>query len=199
MTSAADTLRAIEARAERAIVQELHLMTQEILRLRTHLVLEDRAHADALLMKLDHLGRDQVVTPRAADEATAFLMPLLRLEPLTMAEPKAYKASFYDHEYGDLEDVVTVDAFETGVQVVRDRLPREGEHVIEATWANGHGLLTVTSPRGTVLARLEALDDAVHLALPPVLEACQALRLGDASSIVRLFGHVPNERALEAA
>lgn len=199
MTSAADTLRAIEARAERAIVQELHLMTQEILRLRTHLVLEDRAHADALLMKLDHLGRDQVVAPRAADEATAFLMPLLRLEPLTMAEPKAYKASFYSREYGDLEDAVTVETFEAGVQVVRDRLPRDGEHVIEATWANGRGLLTVTSPRGTVLARLEALDDAMPVALPPVLEACQALRNGGASSVVRLFEHVPSERALEAA
>jgi hypothetical protein len=34
-------------------------------------VLEGRAHADALLMKLDHLEREQVVAPRAADEATA--------------------------------------------------------------------------------------------------------------------------------
>ena len=50
----ADTLRAIEARAERAIVQELRLMTHEILGMRTHLALEDRAHADSLLMKLDH-------------------------------------------------------------------------------------------------------------------------------------------------
>lgn len=194
MTSAADTLRAIEARAERAIVQELRLMTQEILRMRTQLILEDRAHADALLMKLDHLEREQVVAPRAANEATAFLMPLLRLDPLPMAEPKAYKASFYDHEYGDLEDVVTVDAFETGVQVVRDRLVPDAEHVIEATWANGQGLLTVSSSRGTVLARLEALDDAVPLALPPVLDACQALRGGDTSSIARLF-----DRVLEAA
>lgn len=194
MTSAADTLRAIEARAERAIVQELRLMTQEILRMRTQLILEDRAHADALLLKLDHLEREQEVAPRAANEATAFLMPLLRLDPLPMAEPKAYKASFYDHEYGDLEDVVTVDAFETGVQVVRDRLVPDVDHVIEATWANGHGLLTVSSSRGTVLARLEALDDAVPLALPPVLDACQALRSGDTSSITRLF-----DRVLEAA
>ena len=38
MATAADTLRAIEARAERAIVQELRLMMQEILGLRTQLV-----------------------------------------------------------------------------------------------------------------------------------------------------------------
>jgi hypothetical protein len=115
MTSAADTLRAIEARAERAIVQELRLMTQQILGLRTHPVLEDRAHADALLMKLDHLEREQVVAPRAADEATAFLMPLLRLDASSMSEPRAYKASFYGRDYGDLADVVTVDSFDAGV------------------------------------------------------------------------------------
>ena len=65
MATAADTLRAIEARAERAIVQELRLMMQEILGLRTQLVLEDRAHADALLLKLDRLESDQVAAPRS--------------------------------------------------------------------------------------------------------------------------------------
>ncbi|MDR3368833.1 hypothetical protein [Rhodoferax sp.] len=46
MTSIAETLRAIEARAERAIVQKLRLMTQDILTMRTVLVQEDRRHAD---------------------------------------------------------------------------------------------------------------------------------------------------------
>ena len=41
--TAADTLRAIETRAERAIVQQLRQLVQEILGMRTHLVLEDRA------------------------------------------------------------------------------------------------------------------------------------------------------------
>ena len=50
--TAADTLRAIEARAERAIVQELRLMAQEIVGLRAQLALDDCAHADALLLKL---------------------------------------------------------------------------------------------------------------------------------------------------
>ena len=52
MASATETLRAIEARAERAIVQELRLMAQEIVGLRAQLALDDCAHADALLLKL---------------------------------------------------------------------------------------------------------------------------------------------------
>ena len=54
MTAITDTLCAIERHAEHAIVQELRLMTQEILTMRTQLTLEDRAHADALLLKLSH-------------------------------------------------------------------------------------------------------------------------------------------------
>ena len=61
MTSVADTLNAIEARAERAIVQELRLMIKEVITLRPTLAFEDRSHADALLLKLDHLSRSQMV------------------------------------------------------------------------------------------------------------------------------------------
>lgn len=43
MTSITDTLCAIERRAERAIVQELRLMIQEILAMRTQLTLDERA------------------------------------------------------------------------------------------------------------------------------------------------------------
>lgn len=61
MTSVADTLNAIEARAQRAIVPELRLMIKEVVTLRPTLHFEDRAHADALLLKLDHLSRSQMV------------------------------------------------------------------------------------------------------------------------------------------
>lgn len=61
MTSVADMLNAIEDRAQRAIVQELRLMIQEVVTLRPTLAFEDRAHADALLLKLDHLSRSQMV------------------------------------------------------------------------------------------------------------------------------------------
>lgn len=116
MTSIAETLRAIEARAERAIVQELRLMTQNILTMRTVLVLEDRRHADALSLKLDRLAQNQMMAPMRTTETPAFLLPDLRLEEIQALEPVAYKVFFYDRECSDLEDVITLDAFDAGVQ-----------------------------------------------------------------------------------
>jgi hypothetical protein len=194
MATAADTLRAIEARAERAIVQELRLMMQEILGLRTQLVLEDRAHADSLLLKLDHLEREQVGAPRSESSAPDFLMPTLSLTVFETSLPKAYRAYFYAHDYGDLEDVVTVESFDAGVQLVRDRLARDGDYVITASWIKHRGEMTVATPSGMVLARIEADDSRTPMTQPVVLDACDALRTGDASRIGQLFG-----RMLEAA
>ena len=61
MRTATEILNAIEARAERAIVQELRLMKKEVLQLRPSLSAEDRDHADALLLKLGRLESDQIV------------------------------------------------------------------------------------------------------------------------------------------
>ena len=61
MRSATEILNAIEARAQRAIVQELRLMKKEVLQLRPSLSAEDRDHADALLLKLGRLESDQIV------------------------------------------------------------------------------------------------------------------------------------------
>ena len=91
--TAADTLRAIETRVKRAIVQQLRLMVQEILGMRTHLALEDRAHADLLLMKLGHQERAQTIAPDDPSPMPIYLMPTLTLGlsepsmPNSMAEP----------------------------------------------------------------------------------------------------------------
>ena len=66
MRSATEILNAIEARAQRAIVQELRLMKKEVLQLRPSLSPEDQDHADALLLKLDRLLSDQVVVATEA-------------------------------------------------------------------------------------------------------------------------------------
>lgn len=189
--TAADTLRAIEARAERAIVQELRLMTHEILGMRTQLVLEDRAHADSLLMKLDHQECAQTVAPADPSSVPTYLMPTLTLGMSEPSMPTAYRVSFYDREYGDLEDVVTLGSFEAGVQLVRDRLSADGHYLITATWANHQGEMTVSTPRQMVLARLGVADDRAPLVQPPVLKACNALQAGDTSSIAHLFEHLP--------
>ncbi len=67
MRTATEILNAIEARAERAIVQELRLMKKEVLQLRPSLSAEDRDHADALLLKLGRLESDQIVMATDAD------------------------------------------------------------------------------------------------------------------------------------
>ena len=66
MRTATEILNAIEARAQRAIVQELRLMKKEVLQLRPSLSPEDQEHADALLLKLDRLLSDQVVVATEA-------------------------------------------------------------------------------------------------------------------------------------
>ena len=188
MATAADTLRAIEARAERAIVQELRLMMQEIFGLRTHLVLEDRAHADGLLLKLDRLECGQAIAPSNGTDDQPFLMPSLSVTVYETRVSKAYRVFFYDRDYGDLEDVVTVGTFDAGVQLVRNRLAPEGDYVIDAAWTQHQGEMTVSTPSGTVLARVEVEDGHAPIAQPNVRDACCALQAGEVTGIKQLFG-----------
>ena len=90
MTTAADTLRTIEMNAERAIVQELRIMIRDVLDLRSQLTHEDRDHADALLLKLDRLVRDQrVETVHSAGAAAA----LVSLRPGHVPAPATSRAA----------------------------------------------------------------------------------------------------------
>ena len=54
-------LNAIEAYADRALVQELRLIQKEVRQLRPFLSPDDQDHADALLLKLGRLESDQVI------------------------------------------------------------------------------------------------------------------------------------------
>lgn len=189
MTTIAETLRAIEARAERAIVQELRQMAQDVLAMRPLLLPRERDHADALMLKLLHLASAQLVAPAGAANAPAMLMPSLRYsEEPSMTRPAPYKVFLYDREYGDLEDVVTLEAFDICVQLVRDRLDLSVECVVQATCVNGAGALTVLTPRGNVLARIESASHPSIAVHPVVRRACQALQAGDTSRLDRLFG-----------
>lgn len=190
MASTAETLRAIEARAERAIVQELRLMVKDIVGLRTQLALDDCAHADALLLKLGRLERDQVVAPAGTLDVARHLMPALRLD-LTMPSQPAYKVSFYDREYGDLTDVVTTDTFDAGVQLVRDRLPQDADYEVDASWTHGLGDMEVRTPHGTVVARVEAVNGSDVTVQPRVIVACSALQVGDVAPLDHLFDPMP--------
>jgi hypothetical protein len=190
MSSATETLCAIEARAKRAIVQELRSMVQEIVGLRAQLALDDCAHADALLLKLGRLEREQIVPPVSSPEVGMHLFPALRLN-LAMPSQPAYKVSFYDREYGDLTDVVTTDTFDAGVQLVRDRLPQDADYEVEATWTHGLGDMEVRTPRGTIVARVEAVNGGNVSVQPHVTVACTALQVGDAAPLDHLFDPMP--------
>ena len=61
MTTITAILNAIEAHADRAIVQELRIIKKEVLQLRPSLNPDDQEHAEALLLKLDRLQSDQLV------------------------------------------------------------------------------------------------------------------------------------------
>ena len=60
MEIATEILNAIEARAERAIAQEIPLMVEKILRLRPALSTDAQEQADALLLKLYRLKSELV-------------------------------------------------------------------------------------------------------------------------------------------
>jgi hypothetical protein len=60
MATIFETLCAIEQRAERAIVQELRLLVKDVQALQPTLAGEDLSHANAVLLKLDQLSRNQM-------------------------------------------------------------------------------------------------------------------------------------------
>jgi len=68
MRTITETLNAIEAHAECAIVQELLRMKKEVRQLRPSLSPDDQEHANALLWKLERLVAEQMVV--ASDDAT---------------------------------------------------------------------------------------------------------------------------------
>ena len=94
---------------------------------------------------------------------------------------------FYAAEYGDLQDVLTVASYADGVELVHQRLNRDGDYVVTASWVRHHGELTIATPRGMVLARVQAAAGCEVAATPAVLRACDALRAGDATVIPQLF------------
>ena len=82
MTTAAEVLRAIEVSAELATVPELRLMIRNTLDLRPTLGADDQAYANALLLKLESLLREQQVdsAPPVAPDPILFDLDALLTE-----------------------------------------------------------------------------------------------------------------------
>ena len=149
MPSITETLCAIERRAERAIVQELRLVTQEILTMRTQLMLEDRAHADALLLKLSHLESCQRVEPVAPSAPPLCLAPTesrfpsLALDMLEPLQPSAYLVQIYGQgETTDFVYRVVRGTVRTSHFMADGRRPigdfyYDGDKVVKLDWGDG--------------------------------------------------------------
>ena len=118
------TLHAIEQRAERAIDRELQTMMQDILALRTSLVLGERTEADSLLIKLDRLlsGHDTRAAGAGAQQPSAISENKLRAMECLQSPDIVYQASFFDPQYGSLEDVIPASSFACAVQTAFNRL-----------------------------------------------------------------------------
>ncbi len=200
MTTITETLCAIERRAERAIVQELRLMTQEILAMRTRLTLEDRARADALLLKLNHLERCQrvdTVAPCAPLRAAAPAEPGLPVLPIEMLEPlppSSYLVHFYSHDIGDLERVEFTDTLPAAAQLVRLHLAERLRPVMHVTYGASGGELRFLTEDEMVLASILQCEPSTPDVEPTVANACAALTSGDLSALRRLFVATPVAR-----
>lgn len=193
MPNITDILCAIERRAERAIVQELRLMTKEILAMRTHLTLDHRAHADALLMKLDHLERCQQVeavtpaAPSAVASATGAAITSLQFDVIGPQPPSHFLVHLYGHEAGDLERVDLTETLAAAAQLVRQHLAERMRPLWQVTHCATSGALAFLTSKDMVLASIVACEPSHPDVEPMLAEACAALVAGDSAPLRRLF------------
>jgi len=187
-------LRAIAARAGRAIDHELQTMMQEILALRTSLVLDARCEADGLLLKLDRLISANA-KPRVHVPAPTPASSTPRAMEYIQSPEHVYQASFFDPQYGSLEEVVTARSFPGAVQTAFSRLDDGIDCTVDATWSLGRGRLEVQTLDGIIIASVQAAPAPLVQVHPSIEQACQALRSGQTVLSHAQFAHALMERA----
>ncbi|CAM3996084.1 hypothetical protein [Paracidovorax anthurii] len=186
MTTITETLCAIELRADRAVVQELRLMTQEILAMRSQLTLEDRAHADALLLKLGHLESCQRVDTAAPPAMAVHGFPELPLVAPNL-QPCCYLVHFYGPELGDIERVDLTESLFAAAQLVRQQLSERPHSVWQVAFDASDGALAFVAHNDRRLASILPCQPRSLDVESPVAEACEAWIAGDISALRRLF------------
>lgn len=189
MATANESPGAAEAPAQIASAQELRQIAQDTFGLHIQTKAPALPLASHLLTGPRGPAEDSGVVSQKAEFPAAALTP--EAGSCLPAAAPGYKACFYDREYGDLTDVVTTASFDTGVQLVRDRLPVKADYVVEATWTRGIGEMEVRSPNGNVVARVESAAQPEIAVQPPITKACTALQVGDAEPMERLFAPLP--------
>lgn len=155
MHSPHETLLSIEKRAEQAIVQELRLMVREILTLRPALGLEDRAHADALLLKLDRLEANQQVASAQDIAAPILLMPDLQLPVITEPDRTGYMVALYSIDRDASDHTEMVASIEAALRLLALRLPEHVDYRIEAKWISGQVDMAMFTEAGVLVAHVQ--------------------------------------------
>ena len=168
-------------------------MTQEFLAMRTQLTLADRAHADALLLKLTHLERCQQVdtvapcpiAPSAASTGQGFpMLPIDSLEPL---QPDRYLVHLYGHELGDLERAVLVETLVSAAQLVRQHQAERPQLVWEVTHNTTTGELAFQGDDDMLVASISPCEPLTPEVEPLVADACKEFGKGSLTALRCLF------------
>lgn len=199
MINTTETLCAIERRAARAIVQELHLMTKEILAMRIQLALEQPAHAGALL-KRDHPERSQQVGTVTPPAMVSSVMPAPSVAGFHLADssrPSHYLAHFYSHDVGDLEQVVLTETLEAATQLVYQHVTRRPRPVCDVRRRPDTGELAFLADDDVVLASILPCEPSLPAITPPVARAFAApegVTLKDLQLLFIEAAFVPAER-----
>ena len=164
--TATETLRYIEERAEKAIVHELHVLMQSVLDMRSQLLLNDRAHADRLLLKLDGLHMKNTSTPTRKENSAVGQRPS-DLET-------AHQVMLFDLQHGGVIKTFQAEGFMQALQLFQEQVCSTVDCNIQASWCNGHpvrGELIAHTMEGTLVAHIRPADstnaahqaDGVHL------------------------------------
>ena len=159
--TATETLRYIEERAEKAIVHELHVLMQSVLDMRSQLLLNDRAHADRLLLKLDGLHMKNTSTPTRKENSAVGQRPS-DLET-------AHQVMLFDLQHGGVIKTFQAEGFMQALQLFQEQVCSTVDCNIQASWCNGHpvrGELIARTMEGTLVARIRPADstNAAHQA-----------------------------------
>jgi hypothetical protein len=159
--TATETLRYIEERAEKAILHELHVLMQSVLDIRSQLLLNDRAHADRLLLKLDGLHMKHTSTSTPVENPSRGRIPA-KLET-------AHQVMLFDLQHGGVIKTFQAEGFMQALQLFQEQVCSTVDCNIQASWCNGHpvrGELIARTMEGTLVAHIRPADstNAAHQA-----------------------------------
>ena len=141
------------------------------------------------------VGVERKTTDRPTDSEPTLLEDIPRAMECTPSPALVYQTSFFDPQFGSLEDVVAAHCFAGAVQTAIGRLPEGIDCTVDATWSHGRGRLEVQTLEGIVIASVQAAPSPVLAIHPSIASACQALQSGETVLSQAQFAQALMQRA----